>query len=345
MTEGVRCMLMRGGTSKGAYFLAEDLPSDPLERDDLLLRLMGSPDARQIDGIGGGHPLTSKVAVVSGSAEGTVDYRFLQVVPDRAVVSGTQTCGNLLAGVGPFALERGLVSMEDDWTRVRIRLLNPVVAFAEARVQTPAGSVRYDGSVVMAGAPFPAAPVELTFPGAADSAYPTGRLVDVVDGVEVTCVDAGMPVVVVRAQDLGRSGDETPEVLEADPGAVEAIRSQAGRLMGLDDLTTVPKVCLVSESGGSATIRTRTYIPHRVHAAIGVLAGVSVATAALTPGTVAQPLASSSTNPVRLEHPGGIFEVRLELALDGPGTRVRTSSVIRTARKLFDGTAWPREAS
>jgi 4-oxalomesaconate tautomerase len=345
---GVRCMQLRGGTSKGAYFLAEDLPRDPDERNDLLLRILGSPDDRQIDGIGGGHPLTSKVAVVTPSVDGDadVDYLFLQVVPGRAIVTDAQTCGNLLAGVGPFAIERGLVLPSGDTTLVRIRLMNPSFGFAEARVRTPGGRVRYDGDVVTAGTPFPAAPIEISFPGDDHGCFPTGRLVDRIHDVDVTCVNAGMPVVLVRAADLAVEGTETPEVLEADDALrsrIEAIRLVAGPVLGLGDVTskTVPKISIVSEPRHGGTVTTRTFIPHRVHAAIGVLGAVSVAAGVMTGGTVASRPAGDS-GMVRIEHPTGFFDVSVELDGEGALTRVRRSTVVRTARKLSDGLVWPR---
>jgi 4-oxalomesaconate tautomerase len=345
--DGIRCMQMRGGSSKGAYFLSDDLPADPDERDDLLLRVMGSPDERQIDGIGGGHPLTSKVAVVSPSSTGDadVDYLFLQVVPDRAVVTDAQTCGNLLAGVGPFAVERGLVAVTGESTDVRIRILNPTTNFATARVRTPGGRVHYDGDTVMAGTPFPAAPIELEFHGADSPVFPTGHLIDRFAGIEVTCVHAGMPVLLVRAADLGLDGTEPPEALEANEAlrsTVEAIRLEAGPALGLGDVrdTTVPKITIVSPPRHGGTMTTRTFIPHRVHTAIGVLGAVSVAAGVLAPGTVAT--TSAVDGLVRIEHPTGSFDVHLELVGDGPLTRVRTSAVVRTARKLSDGLVWPR---
>ncbi|MFI5914394.1 PrpF domain-containing protein [Dactylosporangium sp. NPDC051541] len=340
---GIRCMLMRGGSSKGAYFLAVDLPP---ERDDLLLRIMGSPDERQVDGLGGGHPLTSKVAVVAPSTDpgADVDYLFLQVVPDRAVVTDAQTCGNLLAGVGPFAIERGLVPVTGDLTTVRIRIVNPSVSLVEARVRTPDGRVRYDGDTVMAGTPFPAAPIELTFPGGPEKIFPTGNLVDELAGVDVTCINAGMPVVVLRAGDLGLEGTETPADLEGRRRlreTLEAVRLAAGAAMGLGDVrdTTVPKLSIVSPARHGGTVTTRTFIPHRVHAAIGVLGAVSVAAAVRTPGTVAP---VEGGDEVRIEHPSGTFDVGIELDLGGAATRVRRSRVVRTARKIFDGLVWPR---
>lgn len=346
--DGVPCMQLRGGSSKGAYFLGADLPSDPAERDDLLLRIMGSPDERQIDGIGGGHPLTSKVAVVtpSTSAEDDVDYLFLQVTPGQAVVTDAQTCGNLLAGVGPFAIERGLVPATGDFTVVRIRIMNPTVNRAEARVQTPGGQVRYDGDTVMSGTPFPAAAIDLSFPGRPESCFPTGALVDRFDGVDVTCVDAGMPVVLVRADDLGIEGTEAPAVLEADSALrdrVERIRRRAGPAMGLGDVesTTVPKISIVSPPRHGGTVTTRTFIPHRVHAAIGVLGAVSVAVGVCVPGTVAG-TSEADDGPVRVEHPTGTFDVHLQLDGTGPASTLRRSTVVRTARKLFDGLVWAR---
>ncbi|MFG1923257.1 4-oxalomesaconate tautomerase [Cryptosporangium sp. NPDC048952] len=345
--DGIRCMQMRGGSSKGAYFLSDDLPADPDERDDLLLRIMGSPDERQIDGLGGGHPLTSKVAVLSPSSTGDadVDYLFLQVVPDRATVTDAQTCGNLLAGVGPFAVERGLVAVAGEITDVRIRIMNPTTSFATARVRTPDGRVRYDGDTVMAGTPFPAAPIELEFPGGDAPVFPTGRLVDRFARIEVTCVHAGMPVLLVRATDLDIDGTELPETLEANEtlrSRVEAVRREAGPALGLGDVrnTTVPKITIVSPPRHGGTVTTRTFIPHRVHSAIGVLGAVSVAAGVLAPGTVASMAAEGGL--VRIEHPTGSFDVHLELDGDGPATRVRTSAVVRTARKLSDGLVWPR---
>lgn len=346
--DGVRCMQMRGGSSKGAYFLADDLPSDPAARDDLLLRLLGSPDERQIDGLGGGHPLTSKVAVVSPSTDpdADVDYLFLQVVPDRPVVTDAQTCGNLLAGVGPFAVERGLVRAGHASTDVRIRIVNPTVSHAVARVLTPSGRVRYDGDTMMAGTPFPAAPVEIAFPGGAGAAFPTGRLTDRLAGFDVTCVDAGMPVVLVAAEDLGISGYERPADLEENTDlrtTVEAIRLEAGHAMGLGDVsaTTVPKISILAAPRNGGTVSTRTFIPHRVHAAIGVLGAVSVAAGTQAGGTVASRWAAPGPR-VRVEHPTGTFDVNVELAGDGAATSVSRSAVVRTARKIADGLVWPR---
>jgi 4-oxalomesaconate tautomerase len=339
-------MQLRGGSSKGAYFRYGDLPADPDERNDLLLRIMGSPDDRQIDGIGGGHPLTSKVAVITPSTEdGTdVDYLFLQIVPDRALVTDAQTCGNLLAGVGPFAIERGMVAVTGDTTTVRIRIVNPTVSVVEAQVQTPDGRVRYDGDTVMAGTPFPAAPIHLAFPGGSNPVFPTGRLIDEFDGVRATCVDAGMPVVVLRAADLGIDGTEDPVALEGEQAlrsTVEGVRLAAGKAMGLGDVreTTVPKVTIVSPPRHGGTVTTRTFIPHRVHAAIGVLGAVSVAVAVRTPGTVADPAVGRT---VHIEHPTGTFDVTVDLDPEGAATRVRRSTVVRTARKLSDGLVWPR---
>ena len=352
-------MLMRGGTSKGLFFVAEDLPLDVADRDDLLLRLMGSPDDRQIDGLGGAHPLTSKVAIVSLSrdAMADLDYLFLQVSVSQAQVSDRQNCGNMLAGVGPFALERGLVPMPDgDVAELRIRLVN-TGGLATATVPVAGGCVRYDGTTSISGVPGTGAPVRLDFDDTAGSStgalLPTGNVVDVIENVEVTLIDNGMPVVVLRAADLGVDGTESPRELEADEvlrSRLEAIRLAAGPLMNLGDVTdaTVPKMTMVSPPTMGGALSTRTFIPHRCHEAIGVLGAVSVATAALLPSgpaaEVAQISASSETSrTVLVEHPTGTFEAAVALGFDDNGAPVaERSGIIRTARKLMDGTAYPR---
>jgi 4-oxalomesaconate tautomerase len=345
---GVRCMLMRGGTSKGAYFLAADLPADPAARDDLLLRIMGSPDPRQIDGIGGAHPLTSKVAVISPSSrpDADIDYLFLQVSVDKATVSDRQNCGNLLAGAGPFAVERGLAADSP----VRIHMVNSG-SVATAAFTGADGAVEYEGGTAIAGVPGTAAPVVLDFAGTSGSAtgalLPTGNVADVIDGITVTCVDNGMPVVVVPAAALGRSGYETVAELESDGDLrrrVRALQLGAGELMGLGDVSaaSVPKVSLVAAPADGGTICTRTFIPVRVHESIGVLGAVSVVTALLLDGAAGRDLAAVKPGQARfdIEHPAGHLEVEVEL--DQDPLVVRRSGVVRTARKLFDGTVFPR---
>jgi 4-oxalomesaconate tautomerase len=348
MGDGVRCMLMRGGTSKGAYFLAGDLPADPAGRDELLLRIMGSPDPRQIDGIGGAHPLTSKVAVISRPSrpDADVDYLFLQVGVDQPTVSDRQNCGNLLAGVGPFAVERGLVAAAP----VRIHMVNSG-SVATASFTGADGAVEYEGGTAIAGVPGTAAAIVLDFAGTEGSAtgalLPTGNVTDVIDGVTVTCVDNGMPVVVAPAAALGCSGYETVAELEADEGLrrrVRALQLGAGSLMGLGNVSaaSVPKIALVAAPADGGTICTRTFIPVRVHESIGVLGAVSVATALLLDGAAGSDLAAIKPGQSRfdIEHPTGHLEVEVEL--DQDPLVVRRSGVVRTARKLFDGIVFPR---
>jgi Uncharacterized protein conserved in bacteria len=354
MRDGVRCMLMRGGTSKGAYFLAEDLPADPAVRDELLLRIMGTPDPRQIDGIGGAHSLTSKVAIVSRSAspDADVDYLFLQLGVDEPTVSDKQNCGNILAGIGPFAVERGLVPAGDPVTRVRIRMVNSD-SIATATFPTPGGVPRYDGDTAISGVPGTAAAVDLEFAdtegSVTGSLLPTGQVRDVIDGIEVTCVDNGMPVVVARAADLGLTGYEPVDQLAADEGLrerIQSLRLQAGKLMGLGDVSaaSVPKTTLVAPPRAGGIICTRTFIPLRPHTSIGVLGAVTVATALLMEDAVGHDLAEIPPpgTPLKVEHPTGTFEVGVELDTTVTPPRVRRSSLVRTARKLFDGTVFAR---
>lgn len=349
---GIRCMLMRGGTSKGAYFLAEDLPGDPAARDELMLRVMGSPDARQIDGIGGAHPLTSKVAVISRSpsAEADVDYLFLQVSVDDARVSTTQTCGNLLAGVGPFAVERGLVDAHEGDISVRIRLLNTgdtaISSFAISN-----GSPVYSGQTAIDGVPGTGAPIRLEMLPGGRLLLPTGSVVDNIDGHDVTLIDNGMPIVLMRADSLGLSGQESPQELESDStvtDAVERIRRVAGKAMGLGDVSdqTVPKMILVSPPRNGGAISTRAFIPARVHTSLGVLMGASVAAGIQIPGTAADGLAQlSHTDQIGIEHPSGILPAEVRVGQADDGVWWATSTTIRTARKLFDGTVFPRPLS
>ena len=345
------CTLMRGGTSKGLYLLASDLPTDPHTRDAVLLAAMGSPDPRQIDGVGGAHPLTSKVAVVSRSsrADADVDYLFLQVSPDRAEVSDSQNCGNLLAGVGPFAIEQGLVAPTGDLTAVRIHMLN-TASLAVSSVCTPGGLVSYDGDARIDGVPGTAAPIPIAFLDVAGSScgalLPTGVALNKVQGVDVTCIDNGMPVVVVRASDFGKTGYESPDELEADldlKARVEAIRLEAGRMMNLGDVMrkTTPKMCLVAPPQQGGAISTRSFIPHRVHEAIGVFGALSVATACVIQGSVAAEVSGlgDARTPMRLEveHPTGFFSVDMEVTRQDGVATVGRSALLRTARKLMAG--------
>jgi 4-oxalomesaconate tautomerase len=363
--DGIRCMVMRGGTSKGLYFLADDLPDDPAERDDLLLRVMGSPDARQIDGMGGAHPLTSKVAVVgppsaddAGDDQVDVDYHFLQVVVDEARVSDRQNCGNLLSGVGPFAIERGLVTVDgriaadSASAAVRIRMVN-TGGLATAHVPVHDGRPRYDGPTTISGVPGTAAPIRIDFEDVAGSSssalLPTGNLVDQVCGIPVTLIDNGMPVCVLDASDVGVRGDEPCTELEANQtlrDILEQVRLAAGPLMYLGDVaeTTVPKLTLVSPPRGGGALCTRTFIPHRCHDAIGVLGAVSVATAALLPeGPAAELVKLDGNSTISLEHPTGMFEAAVDLTFADDGSpQVERAGIVRTARKLMDGQVFPR---
>ena len=352
---GIDCMMMRGGTSRGLYFRATDLPSEAADRDDLLLRLIGSPDPRQTDGLGGGTSLTSKVAVVGASqdADADVDYLFLQLGVSDATVSDQQNCGNILAGVGPFAVERGLVRAASGDTTVRIRMVNSN-SVAVATFPTPGGRVEYRGHVAIAGVPGTAAPVVLTFSDTAGSTtgslLPTGNTRDSICGVDVTCIDNGMPVVLAMAESLGLTGYETSEQLAADSALLarlDILRRRAGQAMGLGDVTglSVPKTVLLAPARDGGQVCIRSFIPVQPHTSVGVLAAISAVTGMLLPGTVGHELTASWDNDrtwVDVEHPTGhmLVDVSVDVSVDPP--RVVRSGVVRTARKLFDGTAFPR---
>jgi 4-oxalomesaconate tautomerase len=347
-------MLIRGGTSKGAYFLASDLPPSREERDELLLSIMGSPHPDQIDGIGGGHPLRSKVAIVAKSTEPGVDVDFLfaQVVVDKPLVDTSPNCGNILSGVGPFAIERGLVKAREGFTTVRVRTLN-TGTIAELVVSTPSGAVSYQGEARIDGVPGTSAPILVNFVDVAGSVcgalLPTGHASDVVEGIRVTCIDNGMPVVVIPAASVGRTGYESVAQLNADTdlkAGLEALRKTAGPLMGLGDVSeaVIPKLSLIAPPRNSGSISTRNFIPRTCHTAIGVFGAVSVATACVIPGSVAEGIAqvgAGDTLTLSVEHPTGEFTVNLELDRTGVVPVIRHAGLLRTARVLFDGLAFP----
>jgi len=347
MFRRIPCVLMRGGTSRGPYLLASDLPADPRQRDAVLLRIMGSPHPLQVDGIGGANTLTSKVAIVSRSREpgADVDYLFAQVSVNEALVDTKPNCGNMLSGVGPFAIEAGLVQAGERETMVRIFNVN-TRTLIEAVIQTPGGRVEYEGDTRIDGVAEAAAPIKLTFLDAMGAVtgklLPTGNVLDVIDGVEVSCVDMAMPVMIMAAEALGKTGKETPAELDADRelfARVEAIRLKAGRLMGMGDVSklVVPKPVLASRPSAPGGIASRYFTPpacHRSHAATGALA---VGTAAALPGSVASRFVDPqgfAGGALRIEHPAGVIPVNLELAGTG---EVRRASLVRTARRIFEG--------
>lgn len=355
----IPCSVLRGGTSKGLYFLADDLPAERSARDRFLLAAMGSPDVREIDGMGGGHPLTSKVAVVSRSTRPgiDVDYLFLQVWPDRAEVSDQQNCGNILAGIGPFAIEKGLVSAGDGVTPVVIFMVN-TDSKATALVETPGGIVNYAGDARIDGVPGTHAPITINFEDVAGSScgalLPTGNAVDLVEGIEVTCIDNGMPVVCLAAADFGVTGYESPAELEANAelkARVESIRLAVGPMMNLGDVTskTVPKMSLLAPARNGGLVSTRTFIPHRVHESIGVLGAVSVATACMIEGSVAARIAGITNKAtdleINVEHPSGFFTVQMEVDQSTAEPVITKSALLRTARMLMSGNIYVPESA
>ncbi len=349
----IPCMLIRGGTSKGAYFLRDDLPAETASRDALLLALMGSPDKRQVDGLGGAHPLTSKVAIVSRSSEPgcDIDFLFAQVGIETASVDTTPNCGNILAGIGPFALARGLAKANGARTTLRVRTLNTGTV-AALTMDTPEGEASAEGSARIDGVPGTSAPIDIAFLDAAGSVcgalLPTGNVVDLVDGVPCTLIDNGMPVIVMRAADVGRTGYEPREALDKDmelKARIERIRLAAGPLMNLGDVAqkVVPKIALVAPPRAGGAICTRSFIPHECHASIGVFAAVTVATAAALPGSPAASVAAMPQGRERslpVEHPTGEFTVTLTLGGTAERPVVERAGLLRTARILMEGRAF-----
>ena len=349
---------MRGGTSRGPFFLESDLPSDVESRDRLLLAVLGSPDRRQIDGLGGANPLTSKVGIVRRSTEPGVDLDFLfaQVMVEKALVDTTPNCGNMLAAVVPFALEVGLARPEGETTTMRVLTLNTGMK-CDITVQTPGGRVEYEGDAKIDGVPGTAAPIAINFLDTAGSVcsglLPTGHVRDRIEvegagfepfSIDVTCIDNGMPLVMMKASDMGRTGYESVPDLNADTELktrVEALRLKAALAMGLGDVTskTYPKMCLIAPPRDGGSIATRCFIPHVCHDAIGVLAAVTVGTACVLDGSVTQGIAQvppGDVKPISVEHPTGEFTVELGIDPANP-QNVTRAALVRTARLLMRG--------
>jgi 4-oxalomesaconate tautomerase len=350
MQTKIPCVLMRGGTSRGPFFLASDLPADVATRDNVLLAVMGSPHEIQVDGIGGAHSVTSKVAIIGKSKhpEADVDYLFAQVQINQKIVDTKPNCGNMLVAVGPFAIEAGLVPAKNGETTVRIFNVN-TQSLVDSIVQTPDGMVTYAGEAAIDGVAGTAAPVKINFKNAIGAVtgklLPTGKPLDVIDGVEVSCVDVAMPIVLMRAEAFGKTGYETAAELDADKELfkrMEAIRCKAGALMGMGDVArlVVPKIALLAKPRKNGTITSRYFVPEACHKAHPVTGTVCIASACAIPGTVASRLVKLPPAPqgiIQIEHPSGLIAIDLDAAYANDQLVIRRAALIRTARRIFDG--------
>ena len=350
MQTSIPCVIMRGGTSRGPFFLTTDLPSDAQLRDRVLLSVMGSPHDYQVDGIGGARSLTSKVAMISRSTQpgADVDYLFAQVLITEALVDTKPNCGNMLIAVGPFAIEAGLVPAKDPETTVRIYNVN-TRTLVEAIVQTPGGKVTYEGNAAIDGVPGTAAPVKINFKGGIGSVtgklLPTGKPLDVIDSTEVSCVDVAMPTVFLRAEKLGKTGYESAADLDSDRAMMErmeAIRRKAGVLMGMGDVSkgVVPKIALLAKPAKDGSIAVRYFVPDACHKALAVTGTVCLASACAIPGTVASQLVTLPPAPqgiIEIEHPSGKISIDLDADFTNGRQELRRAALIRTARRIFEG--------
>jgi 2-methylaconitate cis-trans-isomerase PrpF len=345
------CILMRGGTSKGPYFNAADLPSGRDALGRILIAAIGAGHPLNIDGIGAGNAVTTKVAMLSPSEDAwaDVDYFFAQVAVNKELVDFAPTCGNILAGVGPASLEMGLLPVSGDETKVRIRSVN-TGTLVEAIVRTPDGAVTYEGDARIDGVPGSAAPVLLNFMNVIGSQtgqlLPTGQPADVLDGVAVSCIDAAVPLMIARAEDLEISGYESREELDSNRALfarMEALRLKAGALMGLGDVSksVVPRMALLAAPRQGGSISARYFMPWAAHPAYSVTGSICTGACLLVPGTVAEGLAEPADTrptPVRIEHPGGAIDVVFDWQVKDGAFDLKTAGLLRTARKLFSGT-------
>lgn len=344
------CLLMRGGTSRGPYFNRADLPADRDALADFLIKAMGAASPLQVDGIGGSRPTTSKVAMLSPSDDNwaDVDYFFAQVHAEKPEVDFSPSCGNILAGVGPAALEMGLVAPQDDVTKVKIRNTN-TGAYIEAEVQTPNGVVNYEGDAQIDGVPGTAAPIILNFMNVIGSKtgalFPTGKSMDTIDGIDVTCIDVAMPMVIARASDFGMTGYESREALDDNKALFEAfepIRIKAGEMMGFKSVTesVVPKFALLAEPKQGGAIAARYFMPWSAHPSFAVTGSICTGSCLLAPGTVAEGLAhipNEKPTPIKIEHPSGAIDVVFDYEVGANGFALHSAGLLRTARKVFSG--------
>ncbi|WP_420014096.1 4-oxalomesaconate tautomerase [Tateyamaria sp.] len=346
-------LFMRGGTSRGPYLNRADLPEDLETLAEVLIAMVGSGHPLNIDGIGGGAAVTSKVAMLSRSADGwaDVDYFFAQVSVEDRLVDFKPTCGNILSGVGPAAIEMGLVPVQDGETPVNIRAVNTEARVA-AMVQTPGGQVSYEGDTRIDGVPGTSAPVALQFMetvgGVTGAFLPTGNLVDVIDGVEVTCMDVAMPMIIARAESLGLTGYESAAELDENAdffARMEALRIKAGALMGMGDVSSsvTPKFGVLAPATKGGTIATRYFMPWKTHPTMAVTGAQCLAACVLTPGTVADGLAAKpnvTPAPITLEHASGTIDVLVDYAQAENGFTIKSAGLVRTARKLVQGSVF-----
>ena len=344
-------MQIRGGSSKGLYFQSHDLPNNVQERDALLLRVMDGLNILQIDGLGGGNPLSSKVAIVKKSnREGIdLDYLFCQILVGKNIVDSAPNCGNILSGVGVFALETGLLkSAHKDKISIRIYMENSGNQ-CEIMMNLKNSMPLYDGDAQIDGVCGSSSPILCHYKDIAGSVsgalYPTGKRVNVYDGIAVTCIDNGMPILALNAEDVGISGYETPEQLNDNltlKEKIESIRLQAALDMGLGDVTkkAIPKICMISKATKGGHFNTRTFIPFHCHKAIGVLGAVSAASAVIDKDSAVHHFfkgAFAGKNAIKVEHPSGHFDVTLTLDTD---KNITQAGLMRTARALSKGVAY-----
>ncbi|MDR3454766.1 MAG: 4-oxalomesaconate tautomerase [Rhodoferax sp.] len=348
MSQSIPCVLMRAGTSRGPFFLREWLPEGDEARDQALIGAIGASDPLQLDGVGGGSTLNSKVAIVSRSKEPgcDLDYLFAQVGVGHRSVDMRPNCGNMLSGVAPFAIEQGLIAAQDGVTQVRVFNVN-TRSRIDVTVRTPGGRVTYEGDARIDGVAGTAAPILLNFLDAwgavTGQVFPTGKRINIIDGIEVSCIDAAMPLMIVRASDLEVNGREKPAALDANNALLErleALRLQAGRMMGLGDVSNsvIPKPVLVSAGDSPNSITSRYFTPRKCHASHAVTGAIGVASAFALPGTVASAAARApGRNSLVVLHPAGQIDVEVEIEGEGADAAVSSAALVRTARKIMQG--------
>ena len=349
MKKAYQCTLMRGGTSRGPYFKMEDFPIDQELRSQVLTKIMGSGSLNQVDGLGGNNSTTNKAAIIGKSTDPScdIDYLFAQVDPQQQLVDFSPNCGNILAGVAPFAIEAGYIQAQDPKTAIKIRNLNTGKIIL-AEMETPNGILNYEGDVCTSGVISPSAPIKLTFLDVAGaktgSLFPSGKSLDLIDNIEVTCIDAATPCVIISATAMGKTGYESADELSEDiyfMKKLESIRCKAGLLMGLGDVSqkVIPKPILTSPAINNGDLSARYFVPHSCHKSLAVTGSIAIACAYISPDTIiSKTLGITQFKPnILIEHPSGHLEVKVESSPTSPQKNI---SIIRTARKIMSGTVF-----
>ncbi|MDH2880281.1 2-methylaconitate cis-trans isomerase PrpF family protein [Bacillus cytotoxicus] len=350
----IPCFVMRGGTSKGLFFLDKHLPSNKRLRNEVILKVLGAGNARGVDGMGSLDPLSNKIAIIRKSTDPgiDIDYLFLQADLKKMVLDDSVNCGNIISAVAPYAIESGVIKAESGEMTVTIRNVN-TNAIVESKILTENGNVLYSGDVKIDGVPGTGAPIRLNFMNSVGSVtgklFPTGSKMDVIEGINVSCIDVSVPLIIIQATELGIEGDESPELLNSNTmflNKIDMIRKKVAALANLGNVSNkvIPKIAIVSRPRKSGTITSRYFIPHQCHSTHAVTGSLALSAAIKINGTTANHIVKKSgsykveeSNPIIIEHPAGQIQTESIVVESNGKYSIKQSSITRTARLILKG--------